>query len=361
MKGPKIQFEHPTQIAASTFLRAVSDNDAAAMWEKLSRETRGLLEGLYAARSAVALQHAAGVEPTGLDARLAEVVAPLLVSVIAALGGAEQMGGFGVSGARVIIRKACSRELTDLGLTFNSLNIKVVQSEVAESRRRQSAAEAQANADIVTAQQARRAKDAQLEAERVISDKQRELEQTKAANAALIAEAEAKKQTALGTQRVAELEATQIAQARADAEKMRIEAEARARAEAIRITTVAQANAESIQKVNEAIKAGGESYFRYRQIEMIPDIAPVIADALAKARLVTISGDSGVGGAAQSATSNITSVIQTVLAAQLVSNSGLMQQPESRDNARENGSEAAPVKAPASSPQPAPPAKTGFR
>ena len=70
----------------------------------------------------------------------------------------------------VIIRKACSRELTDLGLTFNSLNIKVVQSEVAESRRRQSAAEAQANADIVSAQQARRAKDAQLEAERVISD-----------------------------------------------------------------------------------------------------------------------------------------------------------------------------------------------
>ena len=86
----------------------------------------------------------------------------------------------------VIIRKACSRELTDLGLIFNSLNIKVVQSEVAEARRRQSAAEAQANADIVTAQQARRAKDAQLEAERAISDKQRELEQTKAANAALI-------------------------------------------------------------------------------------------------------------------------------------------------------------------------------
>jgi flotillin len=240
----------------------------------------------------------------------------------------------------VIIRKACSRELTDLGLTFNSLNIKVVQSEVAESRRRQSAAEAQANADIVTAQQARRAKDAQLEAERVISDKQRELEQTKAANAALIAEAEAKKQTALGVQRVAELEATQIAQARADAEKLRIDAEARARAEAIRITTVAQAQAESIQKVNEAIKAGGESYFRYRQIEMIPDIAPVIADALAKAKLVTISGGGGSGGAADSAASNITSVIQTVLAAQLVSSSGVLQsgQPD-REVARENGRE----------------------
>src|SRR4051812_37178507 len=266
----------------------------------------------------------------------------------------------------VIIRKACSRELTDLGLTFNSLNIKVVQSEVAESRRRQSAAEAQANADIVTAQQARRAKDAQLEAERVISDKQRELEQTKAANAALIAEAEAKKQTALGVQRVAELEATQIAQARADAEKMRIEAEAKARAEAIRITTVAQANAESIQKVNEAIKAGGESYFRYRQIEMIPDITPVIADALARARLVTISGDSAEGGAAQSATSNITSVIQTVLAAQLVSNSGMLQQ---TDPSRENGKEregapprdVAPVKAPGFGPTSSPAAKPGVR
>src|SRR5882762_4919593 len=265
----------------------------------------------------------------------------------------------------VIIRKACSRELTDLGLTFNSLNIKVVQSEVAESRRRQSAAEAQANADIVTAQQARRAKEAQLEAERVISDKQRELEQTKASNAALIAESEAKKQTALGFQRVAELDATQIAQARADAEKMRIDAEARAKAEAIRITTVAQANAESIQKVNEAIKAGGESYFRYRQIEMIPQIAPVIADALAKARLVTISGDSAQGGAAQSATSNITSVIQTVLAAQLVSGSGMLQPPESgrdkADAARENGRESAPAAKAPPSPPSVPPAKTGFR
>jgi flotillin len=241
----------------------------------------------------------------------------------------------------VIIRKACSRELTDLGLTFNSLNIKVVQSEVAESRRRQSAAEAQANADIVTAQQARRAKDAQLEAERVISDKQRELEQTKASNAALIAEAEAKKQTALGIQRVAELEATQIAQARADAEKVRIGAEAQARAEAIRITVVAQANAESIQKVNEAIKSGGEAYFRYRQIEMIPEIAPMIAEALSRARLVTISGDSAEGGAAQSATSNITSVIQTVLAAQLVSGSGMLgggdNNRERSEFARENG------------------------
>ena len=221
----------------------------------------------------------------------------------------------------VIIRKACSRELTDLGLGFNSLNIKVVQSEVADARRRQSAAEAQANADIVSAQQARRAKEAQLEAERIISDKQRELEQTKASNAALIAQAEALKQDALAVQRTAELEATQIAQARADAERVKIEAEASADAEAIRITRVATANAESIAKVNAAIQAGGESYFRYRQIELLPQVAPIVASALAQARLINIS--SGGESAAQGATNNITSVIQTVLAAQLVSKSGI--------------------------------------
>ncbi len=221
----------------------------------------------------------------------------------------------------VIIRKACSRELTDLGLGFNSLNIKVVQSEVADARRRQSAAEAQANADIVSAQQTRRAKEAQLEAERVISDKQRELEQTKASNAALIAQAEALKQDALAVQRTSELEATQIAQARADAERVKIEAEAAADAEAIRITRVATANAESIAKVNAAIQAGGESYFRYRQIELLPQVAPVIASALAQARLINISSDGT--SAADGATNNITSVIQTVLAAQLVSKSGI--------------------------------------
>src|SRR5258705_803373 len=188
----------------------------------------------------------------------------------------------------VIIRKACSRELTDLGLIFNSLNIKVVQSEVAEARRRQSAAEAQANADIVAATQSRRAKEAQLDAERAISDKQRELEQTKASNAALIAQAEAKRQEAAGLQRTAELDATQIAQARADAARVRLGAEASADAEAIRIRRIADATAESIQKVNQAIQAGGQSDFTYRQLEMLPQIAPVIAEALSEARLITI-------------------------------------------------------------------------
>jgi flotillin len=226
----------------------------------------------------------------------------------------------------VIIRKACSRELTDLGLIFNSLNIKAVQSEVAEARRRQSAAEAQANAEIVSANQTRRAKEAQLDAERAISDKQRELEQTKASNAALIAQAETKRQEAAGLQRVAELDATQVAQARADAAMVRLAAEASADAEAIRIRRIADATAESIQKVNQAIQAGGESYFRYRQMEMLPQIGPAIAEALAQARMVTIS--SGDTSAPEATTNNMVSVIQTVLAAQMVAKGGMLDSPD---------------------------------
>jgi flotillin len=292
----------------------------------------------------------------------------------------------------IIIRKACSRELTDLGLQFNSLNIKVVQSEVAEARRRQSAAEAQANADIVAAQQTRRSKEAQIEAERsiavsqreleqaraanaamvaeaeilkvqatevaeakrrqaateaqanadivaaeqsrrareaqlqaerAISDNQRQLEQTRAENAVIVAQAEAKRQDALAVQREAELRATQIAQATADADRLKIGAQAQAEAEAVRILRVAEANAESIRKVNEAIMAGGESYFRYRQIELLPEIAPMIAQALSQAKLVTISAGDGKG-AADTTANNITSVIQTMLAAQMVSRGGIL-------------------------------------
>jgi flotillin len=221
----------------------------------------------------------------------------------------------------IIIRKACSRELTDLGLVFNSLNIKVVQSEVAEARRRQSAAEATANADIVAANQTRRAKEAQLDAERSISDKQRQLEQTRLANAVLIAEAEAKRQDALAGQKESELRATQIAQARADSEAVQIAAEAKSKAEAIRITTVATAQSEGIRKVTEAIREGGEHYLRYRQIELLPEIAPAIAQALAQAKLVTVHSGNENGNAATATTDSITSVIRTVLAAQIVTRS----------------------------------------
>ncbi len=308
------------KTAANRFFAKPEADQVNTLTDLLSSSARRAInllthDQLFSARSAPR------VLPAGTSPVTAVVAVP--IRALTTTDGATEAIEDEDDPLAVIIRKACSRELTDLGLIFNSLNIKVVQSEVADARRRMSAAEAQATADIVSAQQARRAKEATIEAERIISDRQRELEQTKASNAALVAQAEAKRQEAMGVQRVAELDATQIAQARADAEKVRIGAQAAAEAEAIRIRTVASAQAESIQKVNEAIAAGGESYFRYRQIEMLPVIAPKIAEALAESRMITVSGGEG-GGAANQTTNQIASVIQTVLAAQLVAKSGVL-------------------------------------
>jgi flotillin len=219
----------------------------------------------------------------------------------------------------IIIKGACSRELQDLGLVFNSLNIKEVQSEVAEARRRQSAVEAKANADIVTANQERRAKEAQIMAEQAINDKQRDLESRMAENAALVAEMEAKKQTALGLQREAELKATQIAQANADGARLRIASEAQAAAEAVKIRALGEAQADAIRAINAAIREGGDSYLALKQLEMLPQITPEIARALAQSKMINInSGGGSVGGAAGDMTNQITGVIQTLLATQLV-------------------------------------------
>ena len=96
---------------------------------------------------------------------------------------------------------------------------------------------------------------------------------------------------------------------------------------------------------------------------MLPQIAPVIAEALSRGEAGHDLRRSAEGGAAQSATNNITSVIQTVLAAQLVSGSGMLQGGDSgRDKgepARDNGRQAASAPTPPT--PPAPPAKTGFR
>ncbi len=104
MKQPKLQFDHPTQTNASTFLQAVATGDAATVWAGLSRETRGLLEGLYAGHAGLALHRAAGVGETDGDARLVEIVMPLRASALGALGGPEKIGAYGVSGARIVDR-----------------------------------------------------------------------------------------------------------------------------------------------------------------------------------------------------------------------------------------------------------------
>lgn len=217
----------------------------------------------------------------------------------------------------LIIKSNCSRELQDLGLVFNSLNIKSVQSDVAEARRRQSAVEAKANADIVQADQERRAKEAQLGADQAVNDKQRDLDARKAQNSATVANSEADKQLSLQKLREAELKATQIAQATADAERMRIQAEAQADAEAIKIRALGSAQADAIRQVNAAIAEGGSAYLQLKQLELLPQVAPEIARALGQAKMINFSGG-GEGGAAGSTTNQIVSVIQTLLSAQLV-------------------------------------------
>jgi flotillin len=288
------------KTAANRFFAKSNDEQMAALTDLLSSSGRRAVnllthDQLFSAKSSVGKTHL----PAGSEDH------SLLRVTVAAEEDDDPLA--------IIIRKAGSRELTDLGLVFNSLNIKVVQSEVADARRRQSAAEATANADIVAANQTRRAKEAQLDAERSISDKQRELEQTRLGNAVLIAEAEAKLQDALARQKASELKATQIAQANADSEAVEIAAEARAG---------------QIRKIAQAIKEGGEQFLRYRQIEMLPDIAPAIAQALAQAKLITVHSGAEGGDAASATTDSITSVVRTVLAAQIIGRNGLFETSE---------------------------------
>ena len=104
MRPYRVAFEHPTQLLASTFLRALAENNGPVVWERLSRESRGLLEGRYAAGARIALHRAASIEADGADARLAEVVGPVRESALGVLGGAAQLLSLGVSAARLVDR-----------------------------------------------------------------------------------------------------------------------------------------------------------------------------------------------------------------------------------------------------------------
>ncbi len=219
----------------------------------------------------------------------------------------------------VIIKEACSRELMDLGLTFNSLNIKAVLSEVAEARRRESAARARASADVVQAQEERRARVAQLEAQQQVNDQERALNMQIASNGAAVARAEAEKQVAVRQQREAELTASQITQARADAEQNVIQQEAEGKAQAARIRAVAEAEAEAIRMKAQALLEAGGAYLDLRKLELAPQLTHEVAGALANGQFVNF-GTSGEGGhsAISSGSDDVLRVVQTLMAAQVV-------------------------------------------
>lgn len=207
-------------------------------------------------------------------------------------------------------RKLSAGDLAGFGLVLTSLHVHTVRSPEAEAQRRQAVSQAQANADIVATEQARRAREAALDAERAISDKERELEEARAQNAGLIAQATAKRQEV---------------QAKANAEKVRVEAQAAADAlrgaqfglalnEAIRITKIAATQTDGLRKVNDAVREGGETYFRYRLAEMLPQIAPAMANALAESKAAATTGDGD--GSPGPGVSGLISIIQSVLADQ---------------------------------------------
>jgi flotillin len=231
----------------------------------------------------------------------------------------------------VIIKDACSRELLDLGLTFNSLNIKAVLSEVAEARRRESAARAKADADVVQAREEQRAKVAQLEAAQKVNDQERALNTQIAANAAAIARAEAEKQAAVRQQREAELAATQITQAHADAEQNVIAQEAEGRAQGTRIRAVAEAEAEAIRAKAQALVQAGEAYLDLRRLELAPALTREIASALSSGQFVNFG--SGAESAARAGSDDVLRVVQTLLAAQVVTGGGLRKDIETQGEA----------------------------
>ena len=210
----------------------------------------------------------------------------------------------------VMIRQAAAGDLADLGLVLRSVYVKAISSGLVEAKQRAVEAEARASADVAVAQQVRRAREAQLESDRAVSDRERELEQARSDNAGLIAQAKAKQQTI---------------EAEANAQRVRAEAEAAQEAlrgaqfglaldEALRITKIAAAQADGFRKVNDTIREGGDSYFRYRLIEMLPKLTPAIAQALTNANLVSSNGDASKPPVLSD---GVTEVIQSALAGQL--------------------------------------------
>jgi len=245
----------------------------------------------------------------------------------------------------VIIKDACSRELLDLGLSFNSLNIKAVLSEVAEARRRESAARAKADADVVTAQEEQRARIAQLEAAQKINDQERALKMQIASNGASIARAEAEKQGAMRQQREAELNASQITQARADAEQSVIQQEAEGRGQAVRIRAIADAEAAAIQMKAQALMASGNVYLDLRRLELAPELTREVANALASSQFVNFGGGGGDGhGAVATGSDDIMRVVQTLMAARVITG----------DSFAKTDAAPPPVVAPVALPAPAP-------
>ena len=199
----------------------------------------------------------------------------------------------------IIIKGQCSRELHDLGLTFKSLNIKVV---VPRSPRR-----AAGRAPWRRRQRRHRAGGAgAARPGGAAGGRSRDLGQGARAGAAPRGQRGADRpgggdqagSAGDAAHRGAEGDADRAGDGGCGA--VRVEAQGQAEAERVRLNTMAageaersrvlaDAQAEAIRKVNEAIPQGGEAYLLLRQLEMLPQIAPRSPTRWRRSRMVTVS------------------------------------------------------------------------
>jgi flotillin len=177
---------------------------------------------------------------------------------------------------------------------------------------------------VVQAQEEPRARIAQLEAQQKVNDQERALNMQIASNGASIAKAEADKQNAVRGQREAELSANQLPQARADAEQNVIQQEAEGRAQASRIRLIAQAEAEAIRMKAQALSEVGGAYLDLKRLELAPELTAQVASALKNGQFVNFGGGGGSGehGAVKNGSDDVLRVVQTLMAAQVVTGNG---------------------------------------
>jgi flotillin len=317
--------ETMVNTAANKFFSKPAGEQLSTLTDVLSSAGRRAInllkhDQLFNARSGSAAA-ALGAGPSPGAGSTALAVAPSSDVALPARGDDDELA--------VIIKDACSRELLDLGLSFNSLNIKAVLSEVAEARRRESAARAKADADVVTAKEEQRARIAQLEAAQKINDQERALNMQIASNGAAVARAEAERQGAMRQQREAELNATQITQARADAEQSVIQQEAEGRGQAVRIRAIAEAEAAAIRMKAQSLVESGGAYLDLRRLELAPDLTREVAGALANSQFINFGGGGGGGGETQGAvktgSDDIVRVVQTLMAAKVIAGDGVQK------------------------------------
>ena len=94
-------------------------------------------------------------------------------------------------------------------------------------------------------------------------------------------------------QREAELGASQITQARADAEQNVITQAADGRAQAARIPAIAQAEAEAIRIKAQALMEASGPYLDLRRLEMAPALAEQVAARSPASQFVNFGGGDG--------------------------------------------------------------------